>query len=130
MIASICAIPYTLSYFGMATNSLTHCQSVSQCGCRRRQKLRRAARKSATASSAVADAKEKLRATRPVADTAAAGLLGVTSEAFADELADYVDSNPDGLLNEKVGLQELTWVALLRWRLKCSRRRPHEPIHC
>ena len=70
---------------------------------RRRQKLRRAARKSAAAGGAVTDAREKLRATQPVADTAAAGLLGVTSEAFADELADYVDANPDGLLNEKVG---------------------------
>lgn len=33
---------------------------------------------------------------------AAAGLLGVTSEAFADALADYVEFNPEGLLTDKV----------------------------
>ena len=72
-------------------------------GCRRRQKLRRAAQKAtASAGGGATAATEKLRATRPVSDTAAAGLLGVTSEAFADALADYVDSNPDGLLNDKV----------------------------
>eukprot|EP00208_Stichococcus_sp_RCC1054_P004326 CAMPEP_0206143018 /NCGR_PEP_ID=MMETSP1473-20131121/19032_1 /ASSEMBLY_ACC=CAM_ASM_001109 /TAXON_ID=1461547 /ORGANISM="Stichococcus sp, Strain RCC1054" /LENGTH=1731 /DNA_ID=CAMNT_0053538243 /DNA_START=203 /DNA_END=5398 /DNA_ORIENTATION=- len=64
---------------------------------RRRQTLRRAA----SQATGPAVAKEKLQATRPVADMAAAGLLGVTSEAFADALADYVEFNPEGLLTDK-----------------------------
>lgn len=96
--------------------------------CRHRQKLRRSKKKAgavpANQGEGAPSSQPSDQEPLPISATANLNLLGVTSEAFADALADYVGGNPDGLLFDKVrpphGISTSPTLAVAKRTVLCS----------